>query len=517
GTDVVCIRKYNGEGTFSSEVTYEMGESPRLFLLDMNDDDLLDLVTANIVDNDISVRLNDLGEPGTFLGRVDYASDTIDYPSAISMGDVDGDGDNDIVVTNTIDDKIEIFKFIFPEYESTGTYSVGEDPIAFTFTDVDKDDDLDVVTANRGGNSITVLLNDGTGDFTDDSFNYKVGDNPSSVDAGDVDGDSDIDLIVGNKDDDTISILKNNGFGGFGFREDYNVLPLPLSVSLGDIDDDGDLDIAYATDENISFLYNRNGIDFIGDTDRDGYPDYQDDFPENRGEWVDSDGDGYGDNMDGIPWNPFEYIDSDNDGLGDNEDNDDDNDGYSDDLERIYGNDPYDASDHPPDFDSDYIPDDRDDDDDNDGFTDTIELSLGYNSKDADDVPPDYDNDGMPDAVDFDDDNDGVPDYDDYEPLNENVQKDPNLYRFWGVEIELGELAMAIMMGIGAVFLGSIIITRKKRRYKKYKRRIDECESPEELKRVNHEMKSDTEKERLTYIQVTLLKEQYKHRIKVLS
>jgi hypothetical protein len=300
-------------------------------------------------------------------------------------------------------------------------------------------------------------------------------------------------------------------------------------------------------------------IDFHIDTDGDGYPDYQDTFPDKITEWVDSDGDGYGDNIDGIPWNPFEYVDSDgdrhgdqfdddfphdptewrdrdhdgwgdnsdhfpqdrtewldsdNDSYGDNADDDDDNDGFPDDLERSYGTDIHDANDYPPDFDGDNIPDDMDDDDDNDGWSNNIEEAEGSDPMDNNSVPLDTDSDGIANNADFDDDNDGVPDYEDYAPLDPKVKTDPNLIRFWGVEFEVGELVMGILMGIGAVFLGSIVITRKKRLYSKYKRRLDESTSISELIDVDSEIKEDTEKERLTYMQLTLLKEKYKDRLK---
>ncbi len=56
------------------------------------------------------------------------------------------------------------------------------------------------------------------------------------------------------------------------------------------------------------------------DTDGDGYPDDEDDFPNDPTEWKDSDGDGYGDNGDEFPNDPDEWRDRDGDGHGDNED-----------------------------------------------------------------------------------------------------------------------------------------------------------------------------------------------------
>ena len=64
-------------------------------------------------------------------------------------------------------------------------------------------------------------------------------------------------------------------------------------------------------------------LDVIGnavDTDEDGVPDGQDDFPEDPTETTDSDGDGVGDNADEFPLDPLEHTDSDGDGVGDNGD-----------------------------------------------------------------------------------------------------------------------------------------------------------------------------------------------------
>lgn len=62
------------------------------------------------------------------------------------------------------------------------------------------------------------------------------------------------------------------------------------------------------------------------DTDRDGWVDCIDAFPENPTQWQDEDGDGYGDNSSGwdpvdiFPSDPTEWNDTDNDGVGDNSD-----------------------------------------------------------------------------------------------------------------------------------------------------------------------------------------------------
>lgn len=63
----------------------------------------------------------------------------------------------------------------------------------------------------------------------------------------------------------------------------------------------------------------------IRDTDGDGIPDSQDEFPTDRTQWADRDGDGFGDNPagfnpDAFPDDPAEWTDMDSDGVGDNRD-----------------------------------------------------------------------------------------------------------------------------------------------------------------------------------------------------
>ena len=78
---------------------------------------------------------------------------------------------------------------------------------------------------------------------------------------------------------------------------------------------------------------------------------------------VDSDGDGVPDDQDDFPLDPDEYLDSDGDGLGNNADTDDDNDGMPDDWELMYGLDP--------------LKDDAAEDPDEDGVFNIDEYNLG--------------------------------------------------------------------------------------------------------------------------------------------
>ena len=108
--------------------------------------------------------------------------------------------------------------------------------------DVDGDGDLDVIAGNAGETN-KLYFNNGNASFS--SSGTAVGsetDRTYSVDLGDLDGDGDLDLIAGNNTE-TNKIYYNDGNGGFsssgtafGSGSDYT-----RSVVLGDIDGDGSM------------------------------------------------------------------------------------------------------------------------------------------------------------------------------------------------------------------------------------------------------------------------------------
>ena len=67
-----------------------------------------------------------------------------------------------------------------------------------------------------------------------------------------------------------------------------------------------------------------------GDDDNDGVADANDAFPIDPTETTDTDGDGVGDNGDVFPDDPTEWLDTDNDGIGDNADLDANGNGFGD-------------------------------------------------------------------------------------------------------------------------------------------------------------------------------------------
>ena len=68
--------------------------------------------------------------------------------------------------------------------------------------------DLDLATANEESHSLSIVTNDGRGQFAETSV-VAVGEEPWSLVADDLDNDGDVDLAVANSGSNTLSIVLN--------------------------------------------------------------------------------------------------------------------------------------------------------------------------------------------------------------------------------------------------------------------------------------------------------------------
>ncbi len=126
--------------------------------------------------------------------------------------------------------------------------------------DIDQDNDFDLVVANAGQSRL--LVNDGTGHFSDESATrLPILDLPViAVSTGDLDGDSDSDLLLVGIG--VSRILINDGTGHY-LDDSAGRLPdnphRSMDAVVGDLDDDGDLDILLANHRSRNQVLINNG------------------------------------------------------------------------------------------------------------------------------------------------------------------------------------------------------------------------------------------------------------------
>ncbi len=246
-----------GQSNFRPATNYaNVGSSPYSIAVgDWNGDKDSDLAVANYFSDDVKVVLGDLGGGFLPMGHPDAGA----APSSVAVGDFNGDNDSDLAVTNQSTNKVSLlfgsggYGFLPPT-----TVDVGASPSSVAVGNLNGDSHPDLAVANKGSGNVSVLLGNGDGShgwFTA-APGEQVGASPRSVAVGNFNGDSYADLVVANGGanggGDSLSVLLGRGTGDFDPASTPTVTTggiRPSSVAVGDFDGDGKADDLAVTNE----------------------------------------------------------------------------------------------------------------------------------------------------------------------------------------------------------------------------------------------------------------------------
>jgi hypothetical protein len=254
---------YNG---LEERVRFEPIVSPvratrphQIALGDFNGDGLPDVVAAN--SNLLSHYSIAYNEGDGRFGRVQtpaYSGVT----RSVATGDLDGDGDIDLIIGDINGPEnggaqIAVIENLGDEeFAPDVKYSIGgNSPHNVDLGDIDGDGDLDILAVSWLTGSVMKLLNDGTGVMSDAEEILAV---TSAYwgDPADLDQDGDLDYAVTDRTGVALFVLRNRGDGVFDQVDEYPLPDAPRVVLHFDIDEDGDFDLLVASGEAIAVFEN---------------------------------------------------------------------------------------------------------------------------------------------------------------------------------------------------------------------------------------------------------------------
>jgi uncharacterized protein (TIGR03437 family) len=252
----VAVSLGNGDGSFQAATYYTTASGSFMVLAgDLNGDGKPDLAVANAsygVAGTVSILL--AGAGGAFGAATSVtAGNNTDF---IALTDVNGDGKLDLLVlsqgTSPASDPGGVMVFLGKgdgTFQAAVSYAVGSNPSALAVGDVNGDGkpDLVVGTYDLNFNSyVAVMLGNGDGTFKNPVL-YPGQSGMSDIVIQDMNGDNKPDIVLASCCGATeMSYLLGNGDGTFQPQVLFNGGPSPYFIAVADYNGDGKPDLAIA-------------------------------------------------------------------------------------------------------------------------------------------------------------------------------------------------------------------------------------------------------------------------------
>ena len=240
-----------GNGTFSPATSSAVGADVAcIAAADFDRDGKLDVAGALQASGRVRLLLGH--EDGTFAPATDFSAGGTG-PVSIAVGDLDGNGSQDLVVANSTSDDVAILLGVAHttpiNLSLAGTVTVGAtfQPSDVVRADFNGDGLLDLAVANRNHDSYSVALGAPGGTFSAAvETSIALGSAPVALVAADFDDDGDVDLAVLTLTTHAVVLLHGTGTGRFTGSGTVLLPPgtAPVALVAADFNRDGRLDLA---------------------------------------------------------------------------------------------------------------------------------------------------------------------------------------------------------------------------------------------------------------------------------
>ena len=208
----------DGSAQFVQEPPLPVGDGPRsLAVGDLNGDDTLDLATANLSSDDVSLLFNQGGAQFTPSISLAPGGNIRHGVIGLAVGDLNGDDTLDLATANINSQELSVFlNEGNAQFAAPRNIPLGESPLVVVMGDLDGDLDQDLLAAGSKDESLTasteqvhVLVNEGGAQFPEVVSLTAVtpADRFFSVTFGDLNRDALLDIVTANFNSGSVSVL----------------------------------------------------------------------------------------------------------------------------------------------------------------------------------------------------------------------------------------------------------------------------------------------------------------------